>query len=228
MLSNLINWSIQWENPETYKNAESQLTDMITRDKNRTNIIIWSIANETPQGESRLNFLTRLATKAHELDPNRLVSAAMLVRDLKNGTMTVKDELSKVLDILSFNQYVGWYKGFPAKCDSTNWTFSEQKPVFVSEFGGEALYGYKGGKTDRFTEDYQEDLYIRTVNMLKRIPGLAGVNPWILKDFRSPRRQLPQMQDDFNRKGVISDKGEKKKAFFVMQKWYEELKEQYK
>ena len=66
-------------------------------------------------------------------------------------------------------------------------------------------------------------MYIRSVNMFKRIPGLAGTTPWILKDFRSPRRLLPGLQDDFNRKGLVSDKGQKKRAFYVMQKWYHEL-----
>jgi beta-glucuronidase len=41
-------------------------------------------------------------------------------------------------------------------------------------------------------------------------------------DFRSPRRQLPGIQDGFNRKGLISDQGEKKKAFYVLQKAYKE------
>ena len=223
-----VYWTIQWSNPDTYKNAEAQLTDMITRDKNRTNVIIWSIANETPHGAPRLEFLTRLAAKARSLDPVRLVGAAMEKEEVKPGLMTVNDELSKVMDVLSFNQYVGWYDGLPEKCDRVNWTFAEQKPVIISEFGGGALYGLRGGLTEHFTEDYQEDLYIRSVNMLKRIPGLAGVTPWILKDFRSPRRQLRDIQDDFNRKGLVSDKGQKKKAFFVMQKWYEELKQQYK
>ena len=223
-----VYWTIQWTNPDTYKNAEAQLTDMINRDKNRTNVIIWSIANETPHGAPRLEFLTKLATKARALDPARLVGAAMEKESVKPGLMTVNDELSKVMDVLSFNQYVGWYDGLPEKCDRVNWTFAEQKPVIISEFGGCALYGLKGNKTDRFSEDYQEDLYIRSVNMLKRIPGLAGTTPWILKDFRSPRRQLRDLQDDFNRKGLVSDKGQKKRAFFVMKKWYDELKEQYK
>jgi len=223
-----VYWTIQWTNPDTYKNAEAQLTDMITRDKNRANVIIWSIANETPHGAPRLEFLTKLATKARALDPARLVGAAMEKESVKPGLMTVNDELSKVMDVLSFNQYVGWYDGLPEKCDRVNWTFAEQKPVIISEFGGCALYGLKGSKTDRFSEDYQEDLYIRSVNMLKRIPGLAGATPWILKDFRSPRRQLRDLQDDFNRKGLVSDKGQKKRAFFVMKKWYDELKEQYK
>jgi beta-glucuronidase len=218
-----VYWTIQWSNPGTYRNAENQLVDMITRDKNRTNIIIWSIANETPQSPERFDFLSRLAAKARSMDNVRLVSAALEKEEIEPGLMTVNDQLGKSFDIISFNEYVGWYDGLPEKCDRVNWTFSEQKPVIVSEFGGECVYGLRGAKTDRFTEDYQEDLFIHSVNMLKQIPGLAGTTPWILKDFRSPRRQLPGMQDDFNRKGLVSDKGQKKKAFFVMKKWYEEL-----
>jgi beta-glucuronidase len=219
-----VYWTIQWSNPETYKNAENQLTDMITRDKNRTNIIIWSIANETPQSPERYDFLSRLAAKARSMDPVRFVSAALEKEEKEPGLMTVDDPLSKLFDIISFNEYVGWYDGLPEKCDRVNWTFSEEKPVIISEFGGECVYGLRGSKTDRFTEDYQEDMYIHSINMFKRIPGLAGTTPWILKDFRSPRRLLPGLQDDFNRKGLVSDKGQKKKAFYVMQNWYEELK----
>ena len=43
-----VYWTIAWKNPKTYENAKQQLTDMIARDHNRANIIIWSIANETP------------------------------------------------------------------------------------------------------------------------------------------------------------------------------------
>ena len=214
-----VYWTIQWSNPETYKNAENQLTDMITRDKNRTNIIIWSVANETPQSPERFDFLSHLAAKARSMDPVRFVSAALEKEEIKPGLMTVNDQLSKLFDIISFNEYVGWYDGLPEKCDRVNWTFSEEKPVVISEFGGECVYGLRGGKTDRFTEDYQEDMFIHSVGMLKRIPGLAGTTPWILKDFRSPRRQLPGFQDDFNRRGLVSDKGQKKKEFFVMKNW---------
>ena len=57
--------------------------------------------------------------------------------------------------------------------------------------------------------------------MIDKIEGLAGTTPWILKDFRSPRRVLNGIQDYYNRKGVVSDKGEKKKAFFVLKEWYD-------
>lgn len=223
-----VYWTIHWENKDTYQNAEQQLCDMIARDKNRCNIIIWSIANETPHSETRLTFLSNLANKARSLDNVRLIGAAMEKEEVQPGVLTVNDPLGELLDIISFNEYVGWYDGDSEKCDRVNWTFDTQKPVFISELGGGALYGRHGSPKERFTEEYQEDLYIRHVNMLKRIPGLAGTTPWILKDFRSPRRHVPEIQDDFNRKGLVSDKGQKKKAFFVLQKWYKELTEAYK
>ena len=58
--------------------------------------------------------------------------------------------------------------------------------------------------------------------MLKRIPAMAGMSPWVLMDFRSPRRTLAGIQDYFNRKGLISDQGQRKQAFYVLQKFYKE------
>ena len=58
--------------------------------------------------------------------------------------------------------------------------------------------------------------------MLNRIPQLSGMSPWILMDFRSPNRVLTGVQDEFNRKGLISDQGQKKMAFYVLQKAYKE------
>lgn len=222
-----VYWTIHWENKETYANAHAQLTDMITRDKNRCNVIIWSIANETPHSDARLEFLTNLANTARQMDDVRLIGAAMEKEDLGNNVLTVNDPLGEVLDIISFNQYVGWYDGTSEKCDRMSWVFDIKKPVFISEFGGGALYGNHGSKDEFFTEEYQKDLYEHQVAMFSRIEGLAGTSPWIIKDFRSPRRQVPGLQDGFNRKGLISDKGQKKQAFFVMKEWYDQIEERY-
>ncbi|MBR4133639.1 MAG: beta-glucuronidase [Bacteroidales bacterium] len=215
-----VYWTISFDNPDTYANAERQLTDMITRDRNRANVIIWSVANETPLGDSRLRFLGNLIAKARELDPTRLVSAAMEKVEKPGKILTVNDPLTEIADLISFNQYVGWYDGTPEKCDEVTWTFDIRKPVIVTEFGGGALYGRHGAVDQRFTEEYQEYLYIKNIGMLDRMPGLAGASPWILKDFRSPKRMLGGIQDDYNRKGLLSEKGERKKAFSVMQSWY--------
>ncbi len=217
-----VYWTIDWENTETFMNARNQLTENIMRDKNRANIIIWSIANETPVVPARTDFLSRLAEHARSLDSTRLLSAAMEkhTKQGKQDISIVQDPLADVLDVVSFNEYIGWYDGLPEKCTRTSWEIPYDKPVIVSEFGGGAKYGYHGEATIRWTEEFQEELYVKSIGMLDSINGLAGMTPWILIDFRSPRRVLPYIQDDFNRKGLYSQDGKRKKASYVLQQYY--------
>ena len=63
--------------------------------------------------------------------------------------------------------------------------------------------------------------------MYKKVDGFSGTSPWVLVDFRSARRQNHGIQDFFNRKGLISDRGQKKKAFHTLQKFYKEMEKQY-
>lgn len=223
-----VYWTISWENEDTYQNAQRQLTDMIRRDKNRCNIMIWSIANETPHGDARDKFLSRLATYARTQDNTRLISMAMEVTKANNNVNRLNDNMNELVDVISFNQYIGWYRGTNETASLMKWDIPYNKPVIISEFGGEALQGLHGDKIQKWNEEYQEELYIQNLAMLEKIEGLSGMSPWILVDFRSPRRQLPGIQDFFNRKGLISDRGIKKKAFFVMQEYYKKKAEQFK
>ena len=213
-------WTIAWKNPDTYANAQRQLTDMILRDQNRANIIIWSIANETPHSAERDDFLGRLSQHARSLDNTRLISMAMEVTGASNYKNRLQDKMNKFVDVVSFNQYIGWYRDVN-DAPKMEWEIPYDKPVIVSELGGGARYGLHGPKNQRWTEEFQENLYIENTAMLDKIEGLAGTTPWILKDFRSPRRVLDGIQDDYNRKGLFSDNGEKKKAFYILRQWYE-------
>lgn len=199
---------------------------MITRDHNRAALIIYSVANETPIGEARNKFLRQLINDAHTSDPTRMVSAALQNREAVDGdrlTMHLDDPIGEDLDVLGNNEYIGWYVHRPEDADRTDWISKYNKPMIMSEFGRDALFGLHGSATTRWTEEYQENLYQHQLAMLKRISFLRGTTPWILKDFRSPRRTLPRIQDYFNRKGVVNEYGEKKKAFFVLQKFYRDM-----
>ena len=213
-------WTIDWKNAKTFENAKQQLSDMIRRDHNRANVIIWSIANETPHSAERDAFLSRLAKHARSLDNTRLISMAMEVTGAANYVNRLNDNMNEYVDVVSFNQYIGWYRDVNDAPKMT-WEIPYDKPVIISEFGGGAKYGYHGAKNQRWTEEFQENLYRENTAMLDKIDGLAGTTPWILKDFRSPRRVLPDIQDYYNRKGLFSDKGEKKLAFYVLKQWYE-------
>ena len=214
-----VYWTIAWKAPKTYENAQNQLRDMISRDHNRANIIIWSIANETPHSPERDTFLGNLAKYARSLDNTRLISMAMEVTGASNYVNRLNDNMNEFVDVVSFNQYIGWYRDVN-DAPKMKWEIPYNKPVIVSEFGGGAKYGYHGAKNQRWTEEFQENLYRENCAMLDKIDGLAGTTPWILKDFRSPRRVLPDVQDYYNRKGLFSDKGEKKLAFYILRDWY--------
>jgi len=216
-----VYWAIQWENQATFANASNQLAESIARDKNRASIVLWSVANETPVNEARNAFLRKLARQVRTEDPTRLVTAAMLHHPGAGGEELIDDPLGADLDVLGCNEYIGWYQGPPELADRTTWKNAYEKPVIMSEFGAGAVYGMHGDPLTRWTEEYQENVFQHQIAMFARIPFLRGTTPWVLMDFRSPRRTLPGIQDYYNRKGLVSNRGQKKKAFYVMQEFYQ-------
>jgi len=218
-----VYWTILYENPETYQNAEKQLTTMIKRDKNRAGVVLWSIANETPLSDARNSFLGRLATKARSLDDSRLLTAALDTHSGTSGERVIDEPMGEVVDVIGINNYCGWYSQDPESCGDVSWKNTFDKPMIMSEFGGGALQGYHGEANERWTEEYQEAVYQYNIEMLKKIDFLAGTSPWILMDFRSPRRHLKKIQKDFNRKGLLSEQGQRKKAFYTLQDYYKSM-----
>ncbi len=221
-----VYWDIDWSNPATLSNAEAQLRDEIARDHNRAAVILWSLSNETPVKPERLTFLKALAQEARELDSTRLITSAMNhVDDTSADVRTISDPLGEVLDVLSINEYLGWYWGRVEDADKMQWKSAWNRPLIVSEFGGGAVFGRHGGADEIWTEEYQDNLYQHQLAMIERMPNLAGLTPWVLMDFRSPTRMLPGVQDYHNRKGVISNRGQRKLAFYTLQKFYKKLAE---
>ncbi len=225
-----VYWTVDFSSPRALDSARQQLTEAITRDRNRASIIVWSMANETPPSAPRHAFLRQLIEHTRSLDTTRLLSAALERHASESDPLTqvLDDPIGEHLDIVAFNQYIGWYGGTPEDAARAKWDIRFNKPVVVSEFGGGALQGRHGPRDERWTEEYQEHLYEQTLLMLDKLPGLRGVSPWILTDFRSPKRLLPGVQDGWNRKGLISNRGIKKKAFFTLQAYYRKLEQQYR
>ena len=215
-------WSIDWKGAHALESAKQQLYENIRRDHNKASVILWSVSNETPKSEERLVFLKALVDEAHQQDPTRLVTSALLTHmDGKTGILD--DPLGQYLDVLGSNEYIGWYGGKPDTAPEYTWQNPYNKPLIMSEWGGGARSGLHGEITGRFTEEMQAEIYKQQLIMLSKIPFLAGTTPWLLMDFRSPVRLLPNVQDYYNRKGVISNKGIKKKAFFVLQDYYAKM-----
>lgn len=219
---------IDFKDSSTRLKAQRMYTEMLLRDRNRCALTFWGVANETAPSESRNAFLKSLVELCHKMDTTRLITAAFDLPKLNSETnaFEMEDDFIENLDVVSINKYMGWYHRWPMSPSEIRWNVALDKPLIFSEFGGEALYGQSGDSTvtSSWGEEYQEKLYKDNLEMFKYIPNLAGISPWILFDFRSPYRFHPTNQEGWNRKGLISDQGYRKKAWYVMKEYYESIK----
>ncbi|HEX8936961.1 MAG TPA: glycoside hydrolase family 2 TIM barrel-domain containing protein [Sphingomicrobium sp.] len=225
-----VYWQVDFANPKTLETARQMQRESILRDRNRASIILWSVGNETPTNDARNAFLRALVANARSLDDSRLVTAALL-SGRKGDVQTIDDPLGADLDVLSVNSYNGWYTSDPlAHIPSIAWHSSFAKPLIFSEFGADALAGYHDDPANphKFSEEFQAEYYRQTLAMAAKVPFLRGLTPWILKDFRSPRRQHPIYQQGWNRKGLVSETGTRKAAFKVLADYYASLVERQK
>ena len=192
------------------------MKEMVSRDKNRCGVIIWSLSNETNSSPDRNNALISLSDKCRRLDSTRLITSVINDQNYTNNVLSVWDTLYSHFDIMSLNEYLGWYVPWQGRPEDVKWNLAfKDKPVVISEFGGEALYGNNYGPKDEasgWSEDYQEQIYKDQIKLLKTVPDLCGIFPWLLVDYRSSGRMHPVYQNGWNRKGLLSDHGDKKKS----------------
>lgn len=222
---------IDFENAATMDKALRMFSEMLYRDKNRCAVGFWGVANETRPSPARNAFLRRELAFARSIDSTRLFTAAFdnVYFKKEYGEFRIEDDFTEDLDVVSFNKYMGWYAPWPVSPSECRWNVAPDKPVIISEFGCEAQYGQHGDAewASSWSEEFQADQYRKNIEMFGQIPNLAGVSPWILFDFRSPFRFHPVNQDGWNRKGLVSDKGMRKQAWYIMHDYYNEKKHIY-
>lgn len=153
-----------------------------------------------------------------------------------NFSISIDDPLGKSVDLISYNEYFGWYyvTFFTDQMMIPEGTLRKlmfevlpnikissvfNKPIHISEFGAGAKYGNYSNKI--WSEEYQARLYRHQLEMLSNNPQIKGISPWVFKDFRAMLRPLPGIQDFYNRKGLIDENGNKKAAFDVLADFYE-------
>jgi beta-glucuronidase len=224
-----VYWGIAFDQPHVLQNAREQLDELVTRDRGRASVIFWSVANETMPSPERTAFLTNLAERARELDPTRLISAALLTLPTDAQDHHVDDPLGAVVDVIAINQYLGWYYGRRETIAATRWSTPFDKPIVFTELGAGAKAGHHGDAGQIWTEEFQAAVYAVHAQMVEAnrsdLDGgaVAGMSPWILKDFRAPVRVLPGIQDGYNRKGLVSEEGERKLAFDTLAAFYSNI-----
>jgi beta-glucuronidase len=218
-----VYWGIDFANAEVLANGLSQTDELVVRDRSRASVILWSAANETLPGPERNHFITALIDRIRELDPTRLVTAALLTLPSNEPAVEIDDPLGELVDVIGVNQYLGWYYGRREDIPAMRWTSRFAKPIVFSELGAGAKAGRHGTENEIWTEEFQAAVYDAQIEMIRKQEECGGMSPWILKDFRTPMRVLPGVQDGYNRKGLISEEGVRKLAFDTLRSFYESL-----
>lgn len=225
MFEEIPQWQdIDYGNEATNRLARNMMGEMIRRDKNRCAIIAWSVANESRVYPERNEALIGLVAHTRGLDDTRIVTAVSdkIPYDTLTSTFYDADPLIPYLDVVCVNRYLGWYQKWLTEPRNVKWNVAPDKPFVMTEFGGEALYGNDGPDdvASSWSEPYQAKLYRDHFEMFAGIPNLRGIAPWVLYDFRSPYRMNGQYQEEWNRKGLVSENGFRKKAWYVVHDYY--------
>ena len=198
-----VYWTIQWENPQTLANAqERSSTELIARDRNRASVIVWSVANETPVSEPRTRFLKDAGRHRARARPH----APRLGRDRGAADRPMPTIASST---------IRWARTRPAglqrvhrlvrrparEAAAITLVVRLSRSRSSSASSAPTQCGPPRRPLTRFSEEYRRISTARRSPCCERIPQWRGTTPWILTDFRSPRRPLPGVQDGWNRKG---------------------------
>jgi beta-glucuronidase len=243
--ASVVVWSVANETPLSnprMKFLNTLITDIEKFDSTRlTTAALLSGSEE--QFRSLVLVLALQGAKSEWVDANEkyifqsiLDQANIAVNTQLNFSISIEDPLGDSIDLISYNEYFGWYyvTFFTEQMKISEGTLRKlmfevmpnikitspfDKPIHISEFGAGAKYGNHTNKI--WSEEYQANLYKHQLDMLSKNSQIKGISPWVFKDFRAMLRPLPGIQDFYNRKGLIDEQGNKKQAFDVLADFYE-------
>jgi beta-glucuronidase len=213
--------------------AQSQLRDLVARDKNHPSVIMWSVANEpgaggrVPGGRQNAQavaagsaYFNTMVPLAHQLDPTRPVIFA--------SVMGGPREWIKLVDVAGVNRYYGWYaEGGPldvaeatlAKDLDALHAYLGDKPIILTEFGADTISGCHSQPAQMWTEEYQADLLGRYVEVAEKRPFMAGTLAWCFADFRTGQSII--RAEGMNQKGVFTRvRRPKRAAHLLRSRWH--------
>jgi beta-glucuronidase len=182
-------------------------------------VIMWSVANEPHSTPPHARpFFEGLYHEAKTLDSTRPVTLVSF--------LGADEEAFAFYDLVCLNRYLGWYVG-PGNLDEALSTLSVEldslhekfnKPILLAEFGADAIPGHHAQPPEMFSEEYQTELIIRYIELLRQKSYVVGEHIWNMCDFKTS--QGVTRAGALNYKGVFTrDRRPKLAAHRVRELW---------
>lgn len=222
-----VNLDFRKVSDTTYADHVKAIEAQFARDRHHACVIAWSLSNEPGYlGEAAYEDRSRdywrdLFAHARLTDPTRPLTVANV------QYAGLEDPALRESDFLSVNRYFGWYSE-PGQIDRavtaldrllTELGNRHGKPVFVSEFGADAIAGFHSTTDQLWTEEYQADLIAAYWEVIENNPNCAGGHVWNFADFRTAQHGRRAVM---NRKGVFTRERDPKRAAFVLRSLWKE------
>jgi beta-glucuronidase len=197
------------------------IRELVARDKNHPCVVLWSIANE-PESDTPASreYFAPLAARTRELDPSRPVGFVNVMLAPPD-----KDVVTDLFDVVMLNRYYGWYvntgdlaNAEPAfEAELTTWAKKYDKPIIMTEYGGDTQPGLHSVLPTVWTEEYQVELLAMSHRVFDRIDAVVGEQVWNFADFATG----PSISRiDGNKKGVFTrDRRPKAAAHHLRRRW---------
>ena len=205
----------------TFEHHKEVIRDVISRDRNRACVVMWSIANESDSaGKGAYEYFKPLYDLARELDPQKrpctIVSVQMA--DYKN------DCTLRLSDVFCLNRYYGWYtcggdlKAAEEMCrEELEFWNAQGKPFMFTEYGADTMTGLHDTTPVMWTEEYQVDYYKANHRVVDAMENFVGEQVWNFADFATSHG-LMRVQG--NKKGLFTrDRRPKLAAHYFRERW---------
>jgi beta-glucuronidase len=217
-----------------FQHAQEYMDRIIENHGNHTCIVIWCIGNELLSIKgSIVDYIEKMSNWVRLRDNSRLVTYTSYFYQF--------DRAYSYTDIISINEYFGWYLG---SVDMINGLLTRinadypDKPVIISEFGSSAGLGIhndnakmKNTFTSIFEKDFSEEYQVlfqkaQIETIWKNYTLCSGAISWCYNDFMEYRdKPSPeQLTKGMNCMGLVTYDRKPKKAYYEVKELFTKIK----
>ena len=224
---------LPYTDPHVRSLAQTMVREMTLQAYNHPSVVFWSVGNEcNTEHADAAAFFGPLVEIVRQTDPYRLIAFAAVYGI--SGCMT------ELVDVMGINEYWGWYDrcgDLPGTDQHPDLTQpldmsalregltkfvakNPNMPLLLTEFGADAVPGYRSIKHKLWSEDYQAELIKATLETVAEFPEIVGVFPFLYHDYPDPSKRVQRYWNGENLKGVVSYDRNRKLVFNVLKKKY--------
>ncbi|MCI6036000.1 MAG: glycoside hydrolase family 2 protein, partial [Firmicutes bacterium] len=167
--------------PNGRENTISQMKELVVQNYNHASIFFWGLSNEiTMKGAKDPDLLENhhiLNDMVHEMDKTRLTTMAVIsMCDISES------QYIEIPDLVSYNQYLGWYGGKIEENGPFMDSFHEMYPnipIGMSEYGAEA-YKWHSSHPEQgdYSEEYQAHYHEELIKQLYTRDFVWATHVW--------------------------------------------------